>query len=227
MIYFMKFSDYISNYLGKYLLSTLKMVGITTIIGLVFGLLIGSLLFAFRRSEKKSLKIIYKVLDTIIGIFRSFPFYILIFVLIPFTQLVTLLLLGQKQAFSIAGFIIPLTVAAIPFIAKIIEGALIEIEQGVIEAAQSLGLSSFQIMTKVVLRESLPAIVSGSTVAIITLIGYSAMSGTVGADSLGAFAYNNGVISYDFAAMMYAVVTIIVLVIIVQTLGNLLYKLVK
>lgn len=221
----MTLNEYITKYLGEYLLSTIKMVGITCILALVFGTILGAILFQLRKHKKYS--IAYKVLDFLVGILRSFPFYILIFVLIPATRVITGILTGRQQAMSTTGFIVPLTVAAIPFFGKIIEGALIEVNDGVIEAATSLGLSAWQIITRVVLREALPAIVSGVTLAIITLIGYSAMSGAVGANSLGSFAYNYGMITYDTAAMMYAVITIIILVIIVQQIGNLIYKLVK
>lgn len=225
MILSMTLNEYITKYLGEYLLSTIKMVGITCILALIFGTILGAILFQLRKNKKHA--VAYKVLDFLVGILRSFPFYILIFVLIPATRVITGILTGRQQAMSTTGFIVPLTVAAIPFFGKIIEGALIEVNDGVIEAATSLGLSPWQIITRVVLREALPAIVSGVTLAIITLIGYSAMSGAVGANSLGSFAYNYGMITYDTAAMMYAVVTIIVLVIIVQQIGNLLYKLVK
>lgn len=227
MILAMSINEYLSNHLGKYLLGTLKMVGITILIGILFGMILGSILFLLRKSKNKKVNISYKILDFIVGILRSFPFYILIFVLIPFTRILTKVITGSGQAMSTTGFIVPLSIAAIPFIGKIIEGALIEVNDGVIEAAQALGLSTWQIISRVVLREALPAIVSGITLAIITLIGYSAMSGAVGAESLGAFAYNYGMISYDFNAMIYAVITIVILVIIVQSVGNLIYKLVK
>ena len=217
----MSFSTYCSKYLWKYLLSTLKMVGITLLIGAILGIILGSILYATRKSKSKIFHIVYKILDFIVGIFRSFPFYVLIFVLLPFTRLLGL------RAMSIEGFIVPLTVAAIPFMGKIIEGSLMEVNEGVVEAATSLGLSPWQIITRVVLREALPSIVSGITLSVITLIGYSAMSGAVGADSLGSFAYNFGMISYDTSAMFYAVGTIVVLVILIQQIGNIIYKLVK
>ncbi|HIT49668.1 MAG TPA: ABC transporter permease [Candidatus Pelethenecus faecipullorum] len=221
MILGMSLSDYLTKYLWTYLLQTLKMVGITLVIALVFGLLLGMVLFLCRKSKQKPLRILYKVLDFIVGILRSFPFYILIFVLIPVSRIIT------GDAMSTTGFIVPLSFAAIPFFAKIIESSLIEVSVGVIEAAQALGLSTSQIMIRVVLREALPSIVNGVSIATITLIGYSAMSGAVGAESLGAFAYNYGMISYDIQAMMYAVVTIVLLVLIVQGIGNFIYKLVK
>ncbi|MCQ2772680.1 MAG: ABC transporter permease [Bacilli bacterium] len=217
----MSFKTYVTEYLGKYLLTTLEMVGITLLIGAVIGTILGSLLYVTRKSKKKWVQVLYKVLDFIVGLIRSFPFYILIFVLLPFTRLLGL------RAMSNEGFIVPLTIAAIPFIGKIIEGSLIEVNEGVVEAATSLGLSPWQIITRVVLREALPSIVSGITLSLITLIGYSAMSGAVGADSLGSFAYNFGMISYDTAAMLYAVGTIVVLVVLIQTIGNFIYKLVK
>ena len=217
----MSFKTYVTEYLGKYLLTTLEMVGITLLIGAVIGTILGSLLYVTRKSKLKWVQVVYKVIDFIVGLIRSFPFYILIFVLLPFTRFLGL------RAMSNEGFIVPLTIAAIPFIGKIIEGSLIEVNEGVVEAATSLGLSPWQIITRVVLREALPSIVSGITLSLITLIGYSAMSGAVGADSLGSFAYNFGMISYDTAAMLYAVGTIVVLVVLVQTIGNFIYKLVK
>lgn len=217
----MSFYEYITKYLLINLLTTLEMVGVTLLIGAVAGTILGSLLYITRKSKKKWVSIVYKVIDFIVGLIRSFPFYILIFVLLPFTRFLGL------RAVSVEGFIVPLSIAAIPFMGKIIEGSLIEVNEGVVEAATSLGLSPWQIITRVVLREALPSIVSGITLSTITLIGYSAMSGVVGADSLGFFAYNFGMISYDSNAMYYAVGTIVVLVILVQALGNFIYKLVK
>ena len=123
--------------------------------------------------------------------------------------------------------IVQLTIAAIPFFTKIIENALVEVDEDVIEAAISLGLNRFQIITKVVIKEALPAIVSGITLGLITLVGYSAMAGAVGAGGIGNFAIIYGQQNYDMNAIIYSVVTAILLVEAIQLIGNCIYKLVK
>ena len=223
----MKFSDYLSKYLPGILANTLYVVFISAMLAIIMGILVGSGLFLLRKGKTKVTKVSYKILDVIVNIFRSFPFYILIFWLIPFTRSIMKMLTGIGTSMSTEAFIVPLTVAAIPFFSKLIENALIEVNSGIIEAATSLGLSTFQIIVKVVLREALPAIVSGITLGIVTLIGFSAMSGVVGGSGIGQFAIDYGLTNYDSAAMGYAVATLIVLVLSVQLLGNLVYKLVK
>ena len=223
----MKFSDYVSKYLPNILADTLYVVFISAILAIIVGILVGSGLFLLRKGKTKVTKVSYKILDIIVNIFRSFPFYILIFWLIPFTRVIMKILTGIGTSMSTDAFIVPLTVAAIPFFSKLIENALIEVNSGIIEAATSLGLSTFQIIVKVVLREALPAIVSGITLGIVTLIGFSAMSGVVGGSGIGQFAIDYGLTNYDSAAMGYAVLTLIILVLSVQLLGNLIYKLVK
>lgn len=223
----MKLIDYITEYLPSILLDTLYVVIIAALIAIIFGLIIGSCLFMLRKGKTKIIKIIYKVLDAIVNILRSFPFYVLILWIIPFTRIVMKLLTGTAQSMSTEAFIVPLTVAAVPFFSKLIENALIEVNPGIIEAATSLGLSKFQIIWKVVLREALPAIVSGISLGIVTLIGFSAMSGVVGGTGIGQFASDYGITNYDNLALTYAVVTLILLVLFVQFIGNLIYKLVK
>ena len=120
-----------------------------------------------------------------------------------------------------------LSVAAIPFFGKLIESSLIEVNNDVVEAATSLGLSTWQIIRRVVIREALPSIVSGITLGIVTLVGYSAMAGAVGAGGLGDFAMTQGMIVYNTNMMIFAVVTIVILVLLIQGIGNLIYKLVK
>lgn len=223
----MKLKTYISEYLFSILKSTLEVVFASAIIAIVFGIILGSALFYLRKGKTKISKIIYKIMDVIVNIFRSFPFYILMFWLIPFTREIMRMLTGIGTAMSTEAFIVPLSVAAIPFFTKIIENALIEVNNGIIEAATSLGLHPLQIIVRVVLREALPAIVSGITLGIVTLIGFSAMSGVVGGTGIGQFASDYGLTNYDASAMSYAVVTLILLVLSVQGIGNIIYKLVK
>lgn len=221
----MKLSDYITKYLPDLLFKTLYVVVVAAVIAIVFGLLIGSCLFMLRKGKNKTMQVIYKICDVIVNILRSFPFYVLILWIVPFTRVIMKLLTGSASSMSTDAFIVPLTVAAIPFFSKLIENALIEVNPGIIEAATSLGLSKLQIICKVVLREALPAIVSGISLGIVTLIGFSAMSGVVGGEGLGQFAKDYYL--FDTTAVTYAVVTLILLVLLVQVIGNIIYKLVK
>lgn len=219
-----KLGEYIKEDLPKYLGQTLKMVFLSALIATIFGLLLGTALFLLRKSKNKKCKVVYKALDILVGVFRSFPFYVLMFFIIPFTRVIMKMFTGRAISMSTEAFIVPLSVAAIPFFAKLIENSIMEIDEGVLEASKALGLSLPQVVFRVILREALPAIISGITLAIITLIGYSAMAGAIGGGGLGFYAYSVGYTSYDFTKMMFAVVTIILLVAIIQVAGNLLYK---
>lgn len=224
MFYSSKLGEYITQDLPKYLGETLEMVFLSALIATIFGLILGTILFILRKGKGKKSQIAYKILDIFVGIFRSFPFYVLMFFIIPFTRVIMKLFTGRAISMSTEAFIVPLSVAAIPFFGKLIENAIMEIDEGVLEASKSLGLSLPQIIFKVILREALPSIISGITLAIITLIGYSAMAGAVGGGGLGFYAYSVGYTSYDFTKMMFAVITIIIIVSCVQIAGNLLYK---
>lgn len=227
MTFIEKLKEYITIDLPKYLGQTLEMVFITTLIALFFGLLLGLVLYFTKNSKNKYVKCGYKVLDIFVNIVRSFPFYVLMFFVVPFTRIIMDLFTGKAIAFSTEAFIVPLTLAAIPFFGKLIENSLNEIDKGVIEAGIALGLNKWQITTKIILKEALPSIINGITLAIITLIGYSAMAGAVGGGGLGFFAYDKGYVGYDFIMMLFAVITIIILVLLIQALGNLFYKLAK
>ncbi len=218
---------YLTDYLWKYLSDTLHMVLLTALIALIGGLILGTILYLCRKSKLKGLRITYKILDVIVGILRSFPFYILIFLLIPFTCIVMKIIIGRSTFLGTGAFVVPLTVAAIPFFGKLIESSLIEVNKDIVEAATSLGLSTWQIITRVVIREALPSVVSGITIGIVTLVGYSAMGNVVGAGGLGAFAYDQGYVTYNTNMMIFGVITIVILVLCIQAIGNLIYKLVK
>lgn len=222
-----KLVGYLTDDLPIYLGQTLKMVFIAALIATIFGLILGTILFLLRKAKNKKAKFSYKILDFLVGIFRSFPFYVLMFFVIPFTRIIMQIFTGKAISMSTEAFIVPLSLAAIPFFGKLIENALLEVNEGVLEAAKALGLSLPQIITRVVLREALPAITSGITLAIITLIGYSAMAGAIGGGGLGYYAYSVGYTAYDFTCMSFAVITIIILVTLIQLLGNFIYKLVK
>ena len=218
---------YLEEYVLKITLETLYMVGISAIIATIIAIIFGSVLYNLRKSSNKSCQVIYKILDVLVNLFRSLPFLILIFWLIPFTRSIMKVFTGVSKFTGNTAAIVPLTIAAIPFFTKIIENALVEVDEDVIEAAISLRLNRFQIITKVVIKEALPAIVSGITLGLITLVGYSAMAGAVGAGGIGNFAIIYGQQNYDMNAIIYSVVTAILLVEAIQLIGNCIYKLVK
>lgn len=224
MVLLMSFQEFLKDYFFKALLETLFMVLIAGILSVIIGVLIGSILFITNRSKNKYIKFFYSVLSFIINVFRSFPFLILVFALVPFTRQIMMIITGVGTSTGTSAAIVPLTVAATPFIAKIIENALKEVPTNIIEAATSLGLSPWQIITKVVIKEASPSIVSGMTLAIVSLIGFSSMVCNFGAGGLGSFVYNYGYINSDTNAMIFGVLSIIVLVQIVQIIGNLIYR---
>ena len=149
---------------------------------------------------------------------RSIPFIILLVVLIPVTRLV------MGTSLGVPGAVFPLIVAAAPFVARIIESSLREVDKGVIEAAKSFGASDFQIIFKVMLKEAVPSIVSGLTLTIISIIGYSAMAGTVGGGGLGYLAVSYGYQRFQKDVMIITVIILIIIVQALQMLGNYLYK---
>lgn len=161
---------------------------------------------------------VYTVLDIVVNLLRSFPFMILMVALIPFTRIVAGVAYGSTAA------IVPLTVAAIPFMARLIEGSLLEVDPGVVEAARSFGASDTQIIFRVMVKEALPSIILNLAILAITLLGYSAMAGAIGGGGLGALAYNEGYIRFKADIMFCAVVVLIVVVQCIQSGGNYLYK---
>ena len=161
---------------------------------------------------------VYAVLDVTVNLLRSFPFMILMIALIPFTRLVVGMAIGSTAA------MVPLTIAAAPFVARLMEGSLLEVEPGVVEAARSFGAGDMQIIFRVMLKEALPSIILNVAVLVIALLGYSAMAGAIGGGGLGALAYNYGYLRFETEAMLYAVGVLICIVQLVQTGGNILYK---
>lgn len=197
---------------------TVYMVFFSTLFASVLGFLLGIVLTVTSPTGLKPNKMIYKVLDVVINILRSFPFIILIVAIIPFTRAIVGTSIGETAA------IVPLTIAAAPFVGRIIEGALKEVDPGVIEAAKSFGASNTQIIFKVMLKEAVPAIISGLTLTVISIIGYSAMAGSVGAGGLGKVAISYGFQRFNTEVMIVTVVILIIIVQGLQSLGNYLYK---
>ena len=158
------------------------------------------------------------VLGAIVNVGRSVPFLVLMVAIIPVTKLIVGSFIGTTAA------IVPLTIGAIPFVARLIEGALIEVPSGLVEAAQSMGATPLQIITKVLLPEALPTILNAVTITLVTLVSYSAMAGTVGGGGLGDVAIRYGFHRYDLTIMAVTVVMLIVLVQIIQSVGDALVK---
>ncbi|MHC1683761.1 MAG: methionine ABC transporter permease [Clostridiaceae bacterium] len=200
---------------------TLIMVGASTLFATILGFLLALVLIVTDKNGLRPNKVIYGVLDIIINVFRSFPFIILIIAILPFTKLIV------GKSIGIEAAIVPLTVGAAPFIARIIESALNEVDKGVIEAAKSFGASDFQIIFKVILKEATPSIISGVTLAIISIVGYSAMAGVVGAGGLGTVAMTLGYQRFDNKIITYTVIILILMVQVIQSLGNYIYKRIK
>ncbi|EPP7473662.1 methionine ABC transporter permease [Listeria monocytogenes] len=202
-------------------LETLTMTGITLVISLAIGLPLGVFLTLTRKGGQSENLVAYSILNWVINILRSLPFIILLFLMIPVTRFVVGTTIG------IQGVIMPLVVFTAPYIARLMESALLEVDRGVVEAYQAMGISTPKIIWSVVIREARSGIVLGLTIATIGLIGATAMAGLVGAGGLGTIAYQ-----YDFQrfepTVMYT--TIIILIIMVQALqsfGNFLSRRLK
>lgn len=197
---------------------TAVMVLFSTIFATILGFIPAIILTLTAKDGLKPNKTIYGILDFIINILRSFPFIILMVVLFPLSRILVRTSIGVKAA------IIPLTVGTAPFIARIIENALREVDKGIIEAAKSFGATDFQIIFKVLLKEAIPSIVSGLTLTVISVIGYSAMAGAIGAGGLGDVAIRYGYHRNDKQVLIITVILLIIIVQVLQSLGNYLYK---
>ncbi|MDU4934496.1 MAG: methionine ABC transporter permease [Peptostreptococcaceae bacterium] len=212
------FLEFVENILLEALDQTLYMTIIATVLATIIGFIIAIILVVTDEKGLRPNKQINTVLGAIINTVRSFPFIILIVAIIPFTRMIVGTSIGVDAA------LVPLTIGAAPFIARVIESALKEVDGGLIEAAKSFGASDFQIIFKVMIKEALPSIVSGITLSTISILGYTAMAGSVGAGGLGAVALTYGHQRFDTQAMIYTVVTLIIIVQVIQYLGNLAYK---
>lgn len=203
------------------LLATLKMLVISGLLSVFFGFFIGVLLVATDKDGLKPNKFVYQITDIIVNIVRSFPFIILMISIIPFTRFLTGTSIGEMAA------LVPLTVAATPFMARIFQSSLKEVNPELIEAARSFGASNVQIIWKIMLVEAVPSIISGISLGVINLLGATAMAGAIGAGGLGATALTYGYQNFNYKIMYSIVVVLILLVILIQFLGDWLYKKLK
>lgn len=188
---------------------------LATAFAIVIGLPLGVLLVVGEKNGVLPLpKWLMSVLNVIINLLRSIPFLILMIMVIPFTRLIVGTSVGTLAS------AVPLTIASFPFIARLVEGSLRELNPNIIEAAQSMGATPFQIITKVMIPESLPSLISNFTIAITTILGYSAMSGIIGGGGLGKIAINYGYYRYKYLVMLIAVILLIIMVQVFQTIGT-------
>ncbi|WP_223605675.1 methionine ABC transporter permease MetI [Chryseobacterium sp. OSA05B] len=211
-------SDSVIALLGKGLWETVYMTFVSGFFGFVLGLPVGILLFLTRKGQLLENKIYYRIISILVNIFRSIPFIILIVWMIPFTRVIIGTSIGMNAA------LVPLSVGAAPFIARLVENSLLEVPHGLIETARSLGASPLQIIQKVLLPEALPSLINNAAITLITLVGYSAMGGALGAGGLGQIGYQYGYIGYDAVIMNVVLVLLVALVFIIQFAGDRLAK---
>lgn len=211
-------SDSIINLLLQGTIETIVMTLVSGFFGFLLGLPTGIFLFLTRKGQLLENKISHQIVSIIVNIFRSIPFIILIVWMIPFTRTIVGTSIGVSAA------LVPLSVGSAPFIARLVENSLLEIPSGLIEAARSMGAKPIQIIRKVLLPEALPSLINNVSITLITLVGYSAMGGAVGAGGLGQIGYQYGYIGYDFAVMNAVLILLIVLVFIIQISGDFLSK---
>ena len=198
-------------------LQTIEMVFWSTVFSLIMGLPLGVLLHVTDKEDQGGIipkPVLNEILSRIVNILRSFPFLILMIVLMPVARFILGTTIGTRAS------VVSLSIAAAPFVARVIETSLKEVDPGVIQAAKAMGSTNWQIIVKVMLPEALPSLVSGVTLTIINLIGYSAMAGTIGGGGLGDLAIRYGYQRFRSDVMLAAVIVIIFLVEVVQFVGN-------
>lgn len=203
--------DQMFTSIGQTLLMTLVPLIIASILGLLFGII----LYITQKDGLWEKQILFRILDFIVNVFRAVPFIILLIILIPFTTLLVGTMLGPKAAIP------TLTICAIPFFARMSLIAFNEVDKGTIEASKAMGANNFEIVFKVVIPESSPAIVSGIAMLAINLVGYTAMAGVIGAGGLGSLAYQYGFLRGNNAVLYVATVFIVVIVFTLQYVGDL------
>lgn len=213
--------DKMFNLLLISLWETIYMVGLSVIFSLILGAPIGVLAVITSKNNIMEMPKLNRVLDVIINILRSIPFIILMIVLFPLARLIVGTTIGSTAA------IVPLAIGASPFVARVVEGALKEVDTGLIEASKSMGASTNEIIFKVLIPEAFPSLIHGLTIMTISLVGYSAMAGAIGAGGLGNLAITQGYQRFQTDVLFASVITIILLVQLIQLSGDSLVKLIK
>ena len=211
------FTGFTSKWLpliNKALIETFQMTIISLFFAIILGVAIGIVLVITRPGQSFENKWVYNILNIFVNIIRSIPFIILLFFILPFTKFIAGTVIGVK------GVIVPLVIYTAPYIARLIESALLEVSPGVVEAYTAMGIKRRSIIWNVLLREARPSIILGLTIATVSLIGATAMAGLVGAGGLGDLAYRYGHISYEVEVMYLTVFILVVIVQAVQMFGN-------
>ena len=193
---------------------TLYMTTVSTLFAYLLGFPLAILLVLTSSGGLAPRPLLYRVLDAVVNIFRSIPFLILMILVIPLTRLIA------GKAYGSTATIVPLVIAAAPYVARMIESSLLEVDPGVVEAAQSMGASTRQIICKVLLPEAKPSLINGSAIAATTILGYSAMAGAVGGGGLGKLAIQYGYMRYQTDVMIVTIILLIVIVQAFQSIGN-------
>lgn len=201
--------------------TTLKMLAISIALGTILGFLLAMVLTLTDEKGLYPQKWVYGILDFIVNTIRSFPFIILMVAIVPFTRLIAGTSIGERAA------IVPLTIVAAPFIARVIDNSMKEVDRQLIEAARSFGASNLQIIFRVILVEAVPSIISGLTLASVSVLSATAMAGAIGAGGLGAVALTYGYQNFNNEIMFITVVMLIVLVQIIQVSGDMIYRRLK
>lgn len=211
-------SDSLIDLLLKGTWETIVMTFVSGFFGFLLGLPTGILLFLTRKNQILEQPVLNRVLSVLVNVFRSIPFIILIVWMIPFTRAIVGTSIGVSAA------LVPLSIGAAPFIARLVENSLLSLPSGLIEAARALGATPLQIVYKVLLPEALPSLINAASITLITLVGYSAMGGAVGAGGLGQVGYQYGYIGYDAVTMNSVLGLLVVLVFFIQFIGDRLSK---
>ncbi|MCE5171506.1 ABC transporter permease [Paenibacillus profundus] len=197
---------------------TLTMMLFSVLFTFIIGLPLGVLLYLTGKSNRAAAKPVYAVVSFIVNILRSVPFVILMIAIIPLTRIII------GTSIGVEGTIPPLVIAAAPFFARLVETSLREVDRGVIEAAQAMGASTWQIVRKVLLPEAMPGLIAGTTITAVTLVTYTAMSGMIGGGGLGDLAIRYGYHRYEFEVMIVSIVVMVLLVQVLQWIGDALVR---
>lgn len=216
--YWVMLNDTTVSLLLKGLWETIFMTFTSGFFGFLIGLPVGILLFLTQKGQFWQNRLYNRVLSIIVNVFRSIPFIILIVWMIPFTRSIV------GTSIGIYAALVPLSIGVAPFIARLVENSLLEVPAGLIETARAIGASPWQIIRKVLLPEALPSLINNATITLITLVGYSAMGGAVGAGGLGQIGYQYGYIGYDAVIMNSVLVLLVGLVFLIQFIGDRLSK---
>ena len=211
---YFNFSQVNMDNMKQAIVDTFFMTVVSMVLVIVIGLILGLILYTVGRKQKPYAKILYGIVSIISNVFRSTPFIILLVLIIPFTKILLGTFLGAKAAVP------ALVLSAAPFYARLVEIAFREVDAGVIEAAESMGASYWEIILKVLIPESVPALISGITVTTISMIGFTAMAGAIGAGGLGAVAWQEGYQRGNYTTTLVATVFILIIVFIVEGVGD-------